>query len=69
MPAEAFAAEVPFAWITADEMYGQVGYLRVWLEDQDAAYVPATEVNDTLTTTEGTEARADELIADLPARS
>jgi hypothetical protein len=37
--ARAFEAEVPFAWITADEAYGQVKYLRAWLEDQDAAYV------------------------------
>lgn len=60
MLARAFAAEVPFAWITADEAYGQVTYLRLWL---------ATKVNDTLVTTGGREARADELIAGLPARS
>jgi hypothetical protein len=29
----------------------------------------ATEVNDLLTTTDGTAQRADELIADLPARA
>jgi hypothetical protein len=23
---------VPFGWVTADEAYGQVKYLRVWLE-------------------------------------
>src|SRR5689334_19746370 len=32
MLARAFAAKVPFAWITADEAYGQVKYLRLWLE-------------------------------------
>jgi SRSO17 transposase len=69
MLARAFAAKVPFAWITADEAYGQVKYLRAWLEDHDAAYVLATKVNDLLGTTDGGEARADELIADLPARS
>jgi SRSO17 transposase len=69
MLARAFAAGVPFAWITADEAYGQVKYLRTWLEDQDAAHVLATKVNDTLTTTDGVEARADELIGQLPARS
>ncbi|WP_344925275.1 IS701 family transposase [Saccharopolyspora gregorii] len=69
MLTRAFEADVPFAWVTADEAYGQVKYLRAWLEEQDAAYVLATKVNDTLTTTDGAEARADELITGLPARS
>ncbi len=69
MLARAFEAEVPFAWITADEAYGQVKYSRLWLEAHDAAHVLATKVNDTLVTTGGREARADELIAELPARS
>jgi SRSO17 transposase len=69
MLARAFEAWVPFAWVTADEAYGQVKYLRVWLEDHDAAYVLATKVNDILTTTDSTEARADELIAELPVRA
>jgi hypothetical protein len=25
-------AGAPFAWVTADEAYGQAKYLRVWLE-------------------------------------
>ncbi|MFJ1767228.1 transposase [Amycolatopsis sp. NPDC088138] len=29
MPARAFAVRVPFAWVTADETYGQVKYLRL----------------------------------------
>ncbi len=69
MLARAFAAKVPFAWITADEAYGQVKYLRAWLEECDAAYVLATKVNDLLSTTGGGEARADELVEQLPARS
>ncbi len=69
MLTRAFEAGVPFAWITADEAYGQVKYLRAWLEEHDAAYVLATKVNDLLTTTEGNERRADELITGLPARS
>ncbi len=48
----AFEAGVPFAWITADEAYGQVKYLRAWLEEHDAAYVLATKVNDILATTD-----------------
>jgi SRSO17 transposase len=69
MLARAFEAKVPFGWITADEAYGQVKYLRVWLEAHDAAHVLATKVNDTLGTTAGTEARADELIAALPGKA
>ncbi|MET9002066.1 IS701 family transposase [Amycolatopsis sp. NPDC004169] len=69
MLARAFAARVPFSWVTADEAYGQVKYLRLWLEAHDAAHVLATKVNDTLVTTGGREARADELIAGLPARA
>jgi SRSO17 transposase len=62
-------AGVPFAWVTADEAYGQVRYLRVWLEEHDAPYVLATKVNDILITTEGGERRADEPIAAVPARA
>jgi SRSO17 transposase len=65
----AFNAGVPFGWVTADEAYGQVKYLRVWLEDHDAAHVVSTRVNDTLITTGGQEARADVLIAALPPRA
>src|SRR3982074_3630137 len=75
----AIAAGVPFAWVTADEAYGQVKYLRVWLEAHDAAYVLATKCNDTLISAGGCnegiagiaagERRADELIAELPARA
>ncbi|SEG91984.1 DDE superfamily endonuclease [Thermomonospora echinospora] len=63
------AAGMPFAWVTADEVYGQVKYLRVWLEEHDAAHVLATKRNDTLITATGGQARADELVAELPARS
>jgi SRSO17 transposase len=69
MLARAFEAGVPFSWVTADEAYGQVKYLRVWLEEHDAAYVLSTKVNDVLTTISGVEARADGLIAGLPARA
>jgi SRSO17 transposase len=72
MLARALAAGVPFAWVTADEAYGQVKYLRVWLEQHDVAYVLATKCNDTLLPTDGVgaaEQRADALIAALPARA
>ncbi len=65
----AITAGVPFGWVTADEAYGQVKYLRVWLEEQKRAHVLATKRNDTLITTVGGQARADQLVADLPARA
>jgi SRSO17 transposase len=36
------AAGVPFAWFTADELYGHNPGLRGWLEEQDITYVMAT---------------------------
>ncbi len=73
MLARAFAAGVPFSWVTADEAYGQVKYLRVWLEQHDAAYVLATKRNDTLVCAGPgfglAEQRADELIAGLDPRA
>ncbi|TWG07625.1 SRSO17 transposase [Saccharopolyspora dendranthemae] len=69
MLARAFDAGVPFSWVTGDEAYGQVPYLREWLEAQDAAYVLATKRNDTLTTTCGDKHRADELINGLSEQS
>jgi SRSO17 transposase len=69
MLARAFAAGVPFAWVTADEAYGQVKYLRVWLEEHDAAHVLALRCCDPLRSVEGAERRADDLIAELPTRA
>lgn len=69
MIGRAIDAGVPFSWVTADEAYGQVKYLRVWLEDHDAWHVLATKRNDMIITTDGGERRADELIGELPARA
>ncbi|MFG2881151.1 IS701 family transposase [Streptomyces sp. NPDC048297] len=65
----ALDAEVPFAWVTADEAYGQVKRLRRWLEEQGAAHVLATKVNDTVITTRGGDARVDQLVAALPRQA
>jgi SRSO17 transposase len=65
----AMIARVPFAWVTADEAYGQVKYLRVWLEERDVAYVLATKCNDTLITTDAVQRPAQDMIAELPARA
>ena len=37
----AFDARVPAAWVTGDSVYGDDRRLRVWLEEQDHAYVLA----------------------------
>jgi len=68
MISRAIAAGVPFAWVTADETYGQAKYLQAWLEGQDVSYVMAIRCSDTLTTSVG-EQRADALIAAAPSRS
>jgi SRSO17 transposase len=68
MLARAVEAGVPFAWFTADEVYGQAPYLREWLEDHDVFYVLAIKRRDTLAAAEGPQ-RADALIAALPSRA
>ena len=52
----ALDAKAPFSWLTADEAYGQVKYLRVWLEDRDISYVLATRRNDDVFTRTGAAA-------------
>jgi SRSO17 transposase len=42
----AIAAGIPFGWVSADEVYGQMKYLRSWLEDQQIPYVVATRCDD-----------------------
>jgi SRSO17 transposase len=68
MVSRALEAGVPFAWFTADEVYGQAKWLQAWLEERDIWYVMAIRCSDTLTTPAG-EQRADDLIAAVPARS
>jgi SRSO17 transposase len=41
MLARAFAAGVPAAWVTGDEVYGNDGKLRQWLADQERPFVLA----------------------------
>lgn len=65
----ALDAEVPLAWVTADEACGQVKRLRYWLEQRAVAHVLATKVNDTVITTRGAEFRVDALVAGLPRQA
>lgn len=68
MLTRAIEARVPFAWFTADEVYGQAKYLRRWLEERDVAYVMAIRCSDTFPVN-GSEQRADALTAALPSQS
>src|SRR5436305_4795713 len=61
------AAGVPFAWFTADEAYGQAGYLRDWHEDRDVFYVMATRCDQQVTTRADRSARPDELVGEFAA--
>jgi SRSO17 transposase len=45
MLARAFAAGVPAAWVTGDEVYGSDGRLRRWLEGERRPYVLAVRAN------------------------
>jgi SRSO17 transposase len=42
----AFAAQVPIRWVTGDSIYGDDRRLRIWLEEQDQAYVLAVSGKD-----------------------
>jgi hypothetical protein len=48
MLARALDAGVPAAWVTADSIYGDVKYLRVWLEARPIGYVLAVSRQDTV---------------------
>lgn len=66
MLARAVAAEVPAAWVTGDEVYGNAGALRGWLEAQRRPYVLAVSADHRLWTGARQE-RVDAHFAALPA--
>ena len=65
----AVSARVPFAWVAADEAYGDNGPLRTWLEQQHIAYVLAVARDHRVPAGAGRTVRADELAARLPRRA
>ena len=65
MIARAVAAGVPFGWVTADEAYGQVGRLRMWLEDHHLAHVLAVPKSQMVICMDLGQRRAHTVIADL----
>ena len=66
MIARAVEAGVPFAWVAADEAYGQNTPLREWLEERGVSYVLAVPKSFTAATGAG-KMRADQLAALVPA--
>ena len=66
MLARAFAAGVPAAWVTGDEVYGNAGHLRSWLEAQQRGYVLAVSC-DHAVWADGRQQRADASFARVPA--
>jgi SRSO17 transposase len=65
----AVTAQILFAWVTGDEVYGDNGPLRAWLEDQHLAYVLAVACDHQIPAGAGRAIRADQLAARLPRRA
>jgi SRSO17 transposase len=65
MLARAFAAAVPAGWVTGDEVYGNDGALRRWLERAQRPYVLAVACSHAVWDG-GVQVRADTLVAQIP---
>ncbi|MGW6412332.1 IS701 family transposase [Streptomyces vinaceus] len=65
MLARAVEAGVPFAWVTADEAYGQSKSLRCWMEQRAISHVMCVKTSDTVITRGAGERRVDDLVAAL----
>ncbi len=61
----AVEAKVPFAWVTADEVYGQSESLRRWMEQRVISHVMCVKTSDTVITRGMGECRVDEPVAGL----
>ena len=65
----AVAAKVPFGWVAGDEVYGDNGPLRTWLEAQHIAYVLAVACDHRVPAGAGRTVGAGQLAARLPGRA
>ena len=63
------AAKVPFGWVAADEVHGDSGPLRTWLEQQHIPYALAVACDHRVPAGAGRTARADQLTNRLPRRA
>lgn len=61
----AFEAEVPAKWVTADEVYGNDGKLRRWLQEREQPYVLAVARSHPLMVAFRSK-RAEEVVAEAP---
>ncbi|MCT7294429.1 transposase, partial [Rhodococcus sp. PAE-6] len=61
----ALDAGIPFGWVTADEAYGQVGRLRMWLESRGVAHVLAVPKTQMVVSMQLRQRRAHTVIAEL----
>jgi SRSO17 transposase len=66
MLARAFAAGVPAAWVTGDEVYGNDGGFRRWLEGEPRSYVLAVARSHMVWGDGFVQRRVEALVADLP---
>jgi len=66
--ARAFAAAVPAAWVTGDEVYGNDGSLRRWLETEQRPYVLAV-ARSHMIWDRGRQVRIDALVGQIPAEA
>lgn len=64
----AFEAEVPASWVTADEVYGNDGKLRRWLQERGVSYVMALSRSHSLPSMLGCR-RAEEAVSEAPGEA
>jgi SRSO17 transposase len=69
MLARAFAAGVPAAWVTGDEVYGNDGGFRRWLEGEKRAYVLAVARSHMVWGAGVVRRRVEAVVADLPGEA